>query len=273
MQRIFLFLSFFCLTAFAFAAEVPNDLFGRLRVQLIDADGVELKTTEEVQETKAVGVIRQWFEFKDQTIVVASCVDPASRTVVYRVESPHLESGEVQIGFLFPKESRLPKTSVTGNRATFECKRGTTFMGWAGSATLTTPKPREELKVSLAEYGANDRWAEVTEKVQNLIVGDSLDFRPGNALFGDPASGVVKRFTLAYSLGEDDEQFSTFSENQPVRIQFDPKDRFFRLKVGQTSAFEFVVAISSTALPEKLPTFAEARKHAESVDVPSSFSF
>jgi len=273
MQRIFFFLAFLCVAAIVSAAE-PNDLFGRLNVRLLDAGGIELKTIE-VAKAATPGLVRQRFLFKDKEIVLESSVDPASKTVVYRVESPHFESGEIGIGFRFPRENRLPPMSVNGNRITFECKRGTTLIGWADAATtvkLTAPKPRQPLYVSLAEYGANDRWKDVTETVREQIVGDVLDFRSGNALFGDPIGGVVKSLSLTFSIGDGDENLATFSENQAVRIQFDPKDQFFRLNVEKKSVFEFVVAAGLKALPEKLPTFEEARKNAATIDVPLQFN-
>ncbi len=275
MQRVFVFLAFLCVAAIAFAAEKPtaepNDLFGKLRIRLLDKNGVELKGVADAAATEKAqspGLVRQKFLFQEKEIVVESCVDPATRTIVYRIESPFLESGDVGLGLQFPKEKRLPKVSVAGNRATFEGKRGKFLVGWTGSATLTAPKSREELKISLAEYGANDRWADVTETVRDFIVGDTLEIRAGNLLFGDPAGGVVKNLILTYSVGDEDEKIETFTENQLVKIQFDPKDRFFRLNVDKKSAFEFVVASKLETLPETLPTFEEAKKHAASVDVP-----
>ena len=277
MQRVFFFSAFLCVAAIVFAAEKPaaepNDLFGRLNVRLLDANGVALKTAATVETKTMPGVVRQQFLFKDREVTVDSCVDPASKTVVYRVESPHLESGEVGIGFQFPKDNRLPIMSVDGNRAVFVCQRGPTLIGWTETATLTAPKRRALLYVSLAEYGANDRWRDVTQTVRDLTIGDVLDFRADNALFGDPVGGVVKSLSLTYSIGDGDEKLETFGENQAVRIQFDPKDQFFRLDVGKKSVFEFVIAAGLKALPEKLPTFEEAKKNAAMIDVPGPLRF
>jgi len=77
----------------------------------------------------------------------------------------------------------------------------------------------------------------------------------------DENGGIVIR-------SDDDELIETFSENQTVRIQFDPKDQFFRLTVNGKSAFEFVIAAGLPALPETLPMFEEAKQHAASVDAP-----
>ena len=266
MRRIFFFLTFLCISTGAFAAERPGDLLGRLRVCLLDANGVKLKLkTIAVEDAQPFGLVWRRFQFKNEEIVLSSCVDTLSKTIVCRVESPHLESGDVSIGLQFPKENRLPKLSVTRSRATFDGKREQTFIGWTGPAAVTAPKPRQELKVSLAEYGATDRWKDVTDIVRDHIVGDSLEFRAGNALFGDPAGGVVKSLVLNYSL-DDDELIQTYAENQTVRIQFDPKDQFFRLNGEKKPTLELVV--SSKALPEKLPTFEEAQKNARAVDGP-----
>ena len=269
MRRLFFFLAILGVTTVTCAAEKPavQDIFGKLRVCLLDKNGIELPPVAGAEESKVPGPLRQRFQFKDEEIVLACCFDPATRAVVFRVESPHLVAGDVGVGILFPTEKRLPKVAVAGNRATFEIRKGKTLLGWTEPATLASPKPRQELKVSLAEYGATDRWKDVTDMVSGLIVGDSLDFRASNTLFGDVAPGVVKNLVLTYSVG-DDEEFKTFGENQAVRIQFNPSDKFFRLGPDKKPAFEFVVAVDLPSLPEKLPTFEEAKKHAASVDVP-----
>ncbi len=272
MPRLVLLLPFLLLVSTLNAAEkaAPEgaDLFGKVRIRLLDKSGAELKFVVGAATAKPA-MTEEKYQCKDAEVVLLSCVDPASRSIVCRVESPLLESGDVLIGLQFPKENRLPKLTASGNRATFEGRAGKILLGWNDKGTLTSPKPRKELKVILAEYGGTDRWADVTETVRDLIIGDTLDIRAGNFLFGDPAGGVVKNLMLTYSL-EDDEKLETFSENQLVKIQFDPKDQFYRLDAGKQPAFEFVVAQSPVQLPVKLPTFAEAKKHAESMNVPKS---
>ena len=287
MRRVLFFPVFLCIAVIVFAAEKPvlevNDeggdivirsvdprgprIFSKLHVCLIDKSGVELTAIAGAEPGRVPGPVRQRFRFGDGEIILAYCFDPASRLVVYRVESPYLASGDVSIGILFPAEKHLSKVAIAGNRATFEGKRGKTLIGWTDSATLTAPKPRKKLDVSLAEYGATNRWTDVTTKVSDLIVGDSLVFRADNELFTDTVPGVVKSLVLNYSL-DDDELIETISENQNVRIQFDPKDKFFRLAVDEKSTFEFAITAGLPSLPETLPTFEEAKKHAASVNLP-----
>ncbi len=52
-----------------------------------------------------------------------------------------------------------------------------------------------------AVYGAlpDGKSADVTAKVQELIKGGTTSFEPGNRLFGDPAGGSVKSFSVTYS--------------------------------------------------------------------------
>jgi HEAT repeat protein len=75
-------------------------------------------------------------------------------------------------------------------------------------AELGKLKPAPEERVAKvvvivkAEYGANDKWADVTDRLAAAIHNNTLSITAGNDLAGDPAPGVVKRLRVTYRLGD-----------------------------------------------------------------------
>lgn len=84
-----------------------------------------------------------------------------------------------------------------GKESALELKDGTLPTVRRQSGVFQTQK----LKIISAEYGFKEKWADVTETLQNLIVNDTLSVLVGNELFGDPAEGKAKRLKLSYSYG------------------------------------------------------------------------
>jgi len=66
------------------------------------------------------------------------------------------------------------------------------------------------LEVLKAEYGAGDKWKDVTETVRGAVHGETLSIEANNDKFGDPAEGVEK--TLRATLRLDGKTFSVRAE-------------------------------------------------------------
>ena len=81
----------------------------------------------------------------------------------------------------------------------------------------TAPEP---LVITKAEYGANDTWVDVTNKLAVAAAGSSLSVTSGNHLAGDPASGVVKQLKVDYVL-EGKEHSVTVPEGETLQIKSD----------------------------------------------------
>jgi hypothetical protein len=110
-----------------------------------------------------------------------------------------------------------------GNR-TFEYREGSTvdgaqFSGWNGGNWGDGNSGNwgggnggnvgwGEYRILRAEYGADNRWADVTQQLRRIASSDAT-FRMGNSTFGiDPAPGVVKTLRIvARSPGERDRTF------------------------------------------------------------------
>ena len=56
------------------------------------------------------------------------------------------------------------------------------------------------LQIVSARYGAGDRWADVTKKVQGLVKRNRLEVKASNTVFGDPARGITKSLEVNYTL-------------------------------------------------------------------------
>ena len=53
-----------------------------------------------------------------------------------------------------------------------------------------------------ATYGTSSNNIDVTDKVRSMVNGNSLRITASNDLAGDPARGVVKTLTIAYTYNE-----------------------------------------------------------------------
>jgi hypothetical protein len=201
---------------------------GGLRFQIVQPDGTALKQVDNE------------YRYKDKPVVVR--VTTKSSEVVFEISSPFFENGELSVGIEIPGQKKLPPITVQETNAVFKLPRSQTTVDWKGSdVTFTQPKPRKELIVSLAEYGADDKWKDVTSIVNRQISGGALYFQGTNTLFGgDPAPGVVKSLVLNYTL-DADEFITTFGENAWVRLQYNPTDYFHLLTPKGSPTFKFLV--------------------------------
>jgi len=85
-----------------------------------------------------------------------------------------------------------------GDTRIFEYREGSTvdgsiFTSWRGG---DWGGDRGQYAIRRAEYGADNRWVDVTPRLRELARGD-VTFRMGNSTFGiDPAPGVVKTLRI-----------------------------------------------------------------------------
>jgi HEAT repeat protein len=62
------------------------------------------------------------------------------------------------------------------------------------------PEEAKLLVITKAEYGAQDKWVDVTDVVSAAADEGGLSIQAGNHLAGDPADGIVKSLRVAYTL-------------------------------------------------------------------------
>jgi hypothetical protein len=238
----------FAFSAFAAAQEEPAgreiaDAAG-LRVRLIDADGTPLQPLPVPAFQAELAKLAEnetlyGFEYKEQRVFVKT--KTAEKSVSFQTESPLFADGKLSIGILAAGDKHQPQTTVKENSVEFKLSRSKRTLEWTGKAAFIAPKPRKKLDISLAEYGATDKWKDATALITRLQIGDAVQFNATNVFFGgDPAPGIVKNLVLTYSL-DGEEQVQTLPENANVRIQYNPKDYYFRLSPKSGKSFEFKV--------------------------------
>jgi hypothetical protein len=75
----------------------------------------------------------------------------------------------------------------------------------------------EGVEIVEAVYGAGDRTADVTAKVRAFSGGSTiLEIGNYNAVFGDPASNVVKTLKITYKIKDGPEKTEEFAENAAI---------------------------------------------------------
>jgi len=121
------------------------------------------------------------------------------------------------------------------------------------------PPPGESpktLAVVKAEYGAEDKWIDVTDKVAAAVRGNMLTVTASNALAGDPIHGVVKQLKLVYTL-DGEEHTVTIAEGETFDLQSDgPQDPRQALVIyvlgdrGDRAALPVVLEVAKSASGE-----------------------
>lgn len=70
------------------------------------------------------------------------------------------------------------------------------------TVTNQSQPTKKELKIISAKYGANDKWLDITEKLNMQIKDSQLDVQIGNKFAGsDPIQGVPKTTKVRYTYG------------------------------------------------------------------------
>jgi hypothetical protein len=87
------------------------------------------------------------------------------------------------------------------------------------AAASTAPKVKTDTRLVIisAEYGADDKKADVAEKVRNMVANGTKKIPATNELFGDPAEGVGKVLTIKYKL-DGKESTVTAGENESLDL-------------------------------------------------------
>ena len=136
---------------------------------------------------------------------------------------------------------------------------------WQGDVSLIRPgtSPAPDLKIIKAEYGASDKWLDVTEIAAKAVHDGRLILHVGNNLGPDPIHGTVKSLRLTYA-SDGREQTARAVENEDLLIDPAPDRRRLVLRAGHTDKLSFVCAFAPKPLPNRVPdteaTFAACRR-------------
>ena len=100
----------------------------------------------------------------------------------------------------------------------------------------TSEAPPKVLTITKAEYGAQDKWVDVTDKLADAVSNNGLSVEASNGLAGDPINGVVKKLRIAYTLGGE-EATAEVPEGDSFEIRSDasqhPRQALLMFALGQ----------------------------------------
>ncbi len=170
------------------------------------------------------GTVTSRFELEGQPVTVKTACHPTVDAIAVRVESTLVKAGRLAVFMDCPGDDPLGFANFVGDwsqpghfeflpgqkpgRADFfrHLDTGSYFASvkWQGNATLRPPplQPQLTLTIVKAEYGAGDKWLDVTELARQAVHEGRLALRADNNLGPDPIHGVVKRLRVVYRVGD-----------------------------------------------------------------------
>ncbi len=263
---------------------------GRIGLWLKKVDGstvlpADLKNPQQTLDLWG-GVATSRFELEGVPVMVKTVCHPDSDTLAVQVMSPLVKTGRIGVFLTCPGDNPryfanyvgdinqpgafevLPTTEP--NRADLVRRIDKTSyqvgLQWAGKARLSPAPPvPATLRIVKAEYGAEDRWADVTPKVSAAVENNRLFVRVNSQLGPDPYPGVGKRLRVTYAVGSV-AQVVEANENEDLTIS--PTSENNRLLLNPepgAESLEFTCTFSPSPLPKELPkvqaTFDASRRH------------
>lgn len=229
------------------------------------------------------GVVISRFDVEGQPVVVKTACHPTMDAGAVYVESPLLQQGRLAIFAACPGNNPLQFANFVGdwshpgkfdlvqqgaNHAEFSRNLDEDdyrfALSWEGQAKLEPPHAEDsDLKIVSARFGADQRWADVTEALQNQIHDGRIRAKVVNAIFGDPALGARKVLEVVYS-SHGHERKVRVEEGQDVVIDPAPERERLTLQPAPCKSFSATFGFSKQgfgkALPQAKQVLAESRK-------------
>jgi hypothetical protein len=262
---------------------------GRIGLVLTKADGepAEVGDLKNARQTLELwnGIVTSRFELEGVPVTVKTAAHPTTDAVAAQVESPLIRLGRLAVFVDCPGDNPLQFANFVGDWNTngrLEVQPGARKgrvelvkrleddqihlgLSWKGGATLVPPTDEAPpLEIVKAEYGAQDKWADVTEIVAKRVRKGRAVVHVTNDLLGEPIHGVVKTLKVTYAVAGKRREASA-QENEDLTIDSSLDRRRFTLRPSaESETLAFTCTFSPKALPEKLPdataTFAAARR-------------
>lgn len=230
------------------------------------------------------GLVISRFKLEGVAVKVVTACHPKIDSVAVKIESALLAEGRLDVFLTCPGnnpaafanfvgdwtrpskfETGLP---AVGQRVNFvRTMDQTTYhvsLAWQGEALVKPPVTvLPAFSIVKAEYGANDKWIDVTSLAASKVADGKLVMRADNTL-GEPIRGVMKKLRVRYvvdgseSVAEADENFDVVIDSAPERQQV------ILQPLPGTKSLSFVCAFSPKPLAATLPnaatTFAANQK-------------
>ena len=233
------------------------------------------------------GIVTSRFELEGEPVTVTTACHPTLDSIAAHVDSPLIKEGRLAVFLSCPGNDPMQFANYVGDwgrpghfdvqsgpsKGNVELTRGldddkySVRLEWGGNATLHLPDEAAlapPLKIVKAEYGAQDKWLDVTEIARKATQNGRLVLRATTNFGPDPILGVVKRLRVVYS-SEGHEQTAEVQENEEIRIDTAPDRARITLQPDATSnSLSFVCAFAPSEVGKDLPdtsaTFAACRQ-------------
>ena len=223
------------------------------------------------------GIVTSRFEIEGDPVTVETTCHPTLDAVAARIESPLISQGRLAVFLACPgndprgfanfvgdwsNPGRLePVGSPMLDRADFRHQLDEhvsyATLTWSGHASIQHADAAiPPFRIVKAEYGAQDHWLDVTDKVAATTDDGRVRVRADNALGPDPAHGVVKSLHVTYEIAGVQHHASA-AENADLVIDAAPARRRVTLVPDATSNhLDFVCTFSPSPPPATIPDAA-----------------
>lgn len=222
------------------------------------------------------GIVTSHFEIDGDPVTVTTSCHPSQDVVAAKVDSPLVQSGRLAVFLDVPGDNGYQFANYVGDwfepatlieqgtphkgRADFLRKLDSdsyhVSLSWQGDAEIRRPEPPKgsPIEIVKAEYGAQDKWLDVTEIAKKAVHNGALRLRANSKLGPDPILGVVKRLKVTY-ISDGKTQTADVQENDEVRIHASAEEHGVVLQpTGASDSLSFTCAFSPKPLPKKLAT-------------------
>lgn len=78
---------------------------------------------------------------------------------------------------------------------------------------------KNKLVIINAQYGINDKYIDVTDKLNQMIIDNKLSILASNELAGDPIIGVPKELRIKYRFNDYEQKEEIAKENETITIE------------------------------------------------------
>ncbi len=274
----------------AWLAANPHRInLGRIGLVLTKKDGSRATQTDLKNPLQRLdlwnGIVTSRFEFEGQLVTVTTACHPTLDSIAVRIESPLIKQGRLAAFVACPGNNPLQFANFVGDwshpgplesespgmngRADFKRSMDDTIyhisLAWQGNAHIQQPDANSngKLEIVKAEYGAQDKWLDVTELATKSVRDGRLTLRGDNSLGPDPIHGVVKTLRIVYLLNGK-RQTAEAGENEEISVDaVQDRNRIILQPNSNSTTLSFVCAFSPKSIPNNLPnadtTFAACR--------------
>ncbi len=251
---------------------------GRIGLILTKRDGSEAEVADLRNPKQTLdlwtGLVTSRFEIEGESVSVVTAADPKVDSVAARIESPLVKEGRLAVFLSCPGNNPAGFANFIGDwsrpghfdltsppkshSASFSRHMDelTYHVGltWSGSVALQMPHySGAKLELLKAEYGARDRWVDVTDSLRPLISNGELSVRATNDLTKeDPYLQVRKTLRVTYRISAVTKT-AEVGENEDLRLDADPnRHRIVLRPAGSELAFSctFAPAAFAKSLPD-----------------------